>query len=283
MEYGMTFLGTGAAEGIPNPFCQCGICENARRKGGVEVRTRSAFRLNERVHIDYGPDTFAQALKCGINLHALKHIIVTHTHEDHYCVNQLNLRQMARDRGEEPLRIYLTSPAYKWAFERMTKHELSLIKNGIVQLVEIDYLKEYVIGGMKVRAFPGNHRGHGEHEQAANYLITLPDGRTMYYAVDTGYYFEDTFGLLQSHTLDLLVMECTFGSHALAPGAEHLDIYSFIRVLETLLQQGTINQDTRILATHINHADGLDYDGLQQYFANNAPVTVEIAYDGLMI
>ncbi len=32
MEYGITFLGTSAAEGIPDPFCKCGICENARQK-----------------------------------------------------------------------------------------------------------------------------------------------------------------------------------------------------------------------------------------------------------
>ena len=28
------FLGTGAAEGIPAPFCRCTVCENARKVGG---------------------------------------------------------------------------------------------------------------------------------------------------------------------------------------------------------------------------------------------------------
>jgi phosphoribosyl 1,2-cyclic phosphate phosphodiesterase len=283
MEYGMTFLGTGAAEGIPNPFCKCGICENARRKGGKEVRTRSAFRLNERVHIDFGPDTFSQAFKCGVDLHQLQHIIMTHTHEDHFCMSQLSLRLRARDRSEEPLRIYFTPPAFKWIFEQLNSTGLSLINNGIIQFVEMEYFKEFEIDGMRVQALTGNHQGYGEGEQAANYLIALPDGRSMYYAVDTGIFFEQTFELLKPYTLDLLVMESTFGSHALKPGAEHLDVYSFVQVLDRLLYQGTIDEKTTILATHINHVHELDYEGLQAYFAKHAPVKVQIAYDGLMI
>ena len=42
----MLFLGTGAAEGIPTPFCRCRVCENARKKGGKEVRMRSGFRVS---------------------------------------------------------------------------------------------------------------------------------------------------------------------------------------------------------------------------------------------
>ncbi len=190
---------------------------------------------------------------------------------------------MALDSREEPLKVYLTSPAYKWAFEQLGEYDLSLINRGIIEFVEIEYLKEYEIEGMRVQALKGNHRAHGKGEQAANYLITLQDGRKMYYAVDTGYYFEDTFELLKPHTLDLLVMECTFGSIALGAGAEHLDVYSFVKVLEMLLEQGTINAGTRILATHINHVHNLDHEGLQAYFAQNAPVKVEIAYDGLLI
>ncbi len=282
MKYGITFLGTGAAEGIPDPFCGCGICENARKKGGKDVRTRSALRLNERVHIDFGPDTFNQALKCGVNLRELRHLLITHTHEDHFCMTELNLREMARDRSEEPLQIYLTVPAYKWALTQLNENGLALLRDRIVEFVEIDYLKQYEIDGMKVMALVGNHRGHGENEQAANYLITLRDGRTLFYAVDTGYFFEQTFELLKPRTLDLLIMECTFGSDAIEPDAEHLDVHRFIAVLERLLEQGTIHENTTVVLTHTNHHD-LDHEGLTAYFAKYAPIHVEIGYDGLII
>ena len=52
----MKFYGTGAAEGIPNPFCGCYLCEYARKHGGKDVRTRSMFRLTPNICIDMGPD-----------------------------------------------------------------------------------------------------------------------------------------------------------------------------------------------------------------------------------
>ena len=62
----MKFLGTSAGEGIPDPFCTCPICENARRVGGKELRTRSSFLLDEETIIDLGADYFAQARDHGL-------------------------------------------------------------------------------------------------------------------------------------------------------------------------------------------------------------------------
>lgn len=282
MEYGITLLGSGAAEGIPNPFCGCARCEDACSKGGKEVRTRSALRLNERVHIDFGPDTFSQALKCGVNLRQLKHLLISHTHEDHFCITELNLREMARDRKGEPLQIYLTRPAYQWVLSQLNDTGWALAWQNIVQFAALDYLKPYEIDGMMVTALKGNHKGHGENELAANYLITLQDGRTLYYAVDTGYYLEQTFEWLKSQTLDLLIMECTFGTEVLETDAQHLNALRFVSVLEKLLEQGTIHENTTVVATHINHND-LDHEGLAAFFAKHAPVHVKVGYDGMKL
>ena len=54
----MKFLGTGAGEGIPNPFCTCRICEYARKHGGKDIRTRSSFMLDRHTIIDMGADFF---------------------------------------------------------------------------------------------------------------------------------------------------------------------------------------------------------------------------------
>ena len=40
----MQFLGTGAAEGIPSPFCRCRVCENARKVKGKEILLRKAYK-----------------------------------------------------------------------------------------------------------------------------------------------------------------------------------------------------------------------------------------------
>ena len=53
-------LGSAAAEAIPAIFCDCRICREAWRLGGKDVRMRTAYKLNDHVRVDFGPDTLAQ-------------------------------------------------------------------------------------------------------------------------------------------------------------------------------------------------------------------------------
>ena len=49
------FGGTGAAEGIPAIFCNCTLCDIAR-KSLTERRRRSMLIINDELIIDFGPD-----------------------------------------------------------------------------------------------------------------------------------------------------------------------------------------------------------------------------------
>ena len=73
------FLGTGAAEGIPAPFCRCTVCENARKVGGKEIRMRMGVLIDNTLLIDFSPDAFAQAVHFGADYTALQALCVTHT------------------------------------------------------------------------------------------------------------------------------------------------------------------------------------------------------------
>lgn len=42
------FLGTAASEGIPNPFCRCAHCQQARILKGKDLRTHSFIRHHRR-------------------------------------------------------------------------------------------------------------------------------------------------------------------------------------------------------------------------------------------
>ena len=75
------FYGTGASEGIPNPFCDCEMCNHARKYGGRNIRKRSCFRVGKDLMIDMGPDIFSQALLYG-SLRDIEHVLITHTHDD---------------------------------------------------------------------------------------------------------------------------------------------------------------------------------------------------------
>ena len=110
----MLFLGTGAAEGIPTPFCRCRVCENARKKGGKEVRMRSSFRVSRELLIDLGPDLFSGCVKTGTDLYDLKYVLITHTHEDHLDIGNLFLKPMIHRGNGEKLHIYLNGEAFRF-------------------------------------------------------------------------------------------------------------------------------------------------------------------------
>ena len=53
----LTFMGTGASEGVPGAFCQCPDCLKARKIGGREFRSRSQMLINQDLLIELGPET----------------------------------------------------------------------------------------------------------------------------------------------------------------------------------------------------------------------------------
>ena len=95
------YLGTGAAEGLPAPFCTCAICENARVEGGREVRSRSQMLVGEELLIDFPPDTYYHSLAHGLRLGKVHTLLVTHDHMDHWFPGGLINRHSAYQQGAE--------------------------------------------------------------------------------------------------------------------------------------------------------------------------------------
>src|SRR5207253_2458592 len=70
--------------GWPAPFCWCRHCEEARRRGGANIRSRSGALIDDELKIDFGPDTVSQMQRSRRNLSRLKTILFTHQHSDHF-------------------------------------------------------------------------------------------------------------------------------------------------------------------------------------------------------
>ena len=68
------YLGTAAAEGWPALFCDCDICR----------RTRTQAMVDRRILMDFPPDTYTHALTYGLELGQVQHLLVTHSHMDHF-------------------------------------------------------------------------------------------------------------------------------------------------------------------------------------------------------
>ena len=107
----MLFLGTGAAELYPNPYCNCEFCESLRQSGEAP-RKRSSLLLDAHTLVDLGPDALAAAQMYNARLYDVDHLFLTHSHEDHLCITNLEVLSMTPQRNEKPLHVYLSEPAH---------------------------------------------------------------------------------------------------------------------------------------------------------------------------
>lgn len=288
----MQFMGTGAAEGVPTPFCRCRVCENARKKGGREIRMRSAFRLSKEVMIDFGPDIFSECVRTGTDLYDLKHILITHTHEDHLDIGNLFLKPMVSQKSPDKLHVYFNGDAYellealdKMGYDR-SEHFFTNELRETFEFHQVQFFKESRIGEYTVTPIKGEHAAHFENN-AAGYLIELPDRRKLLYALDTGYYKEETLAYLKDKTIDILILEATFGSRERGDRPySHLDLHSAVCLCNTLYEQGTLSKASEVYLTHMNQEQDYTHEELEkicQKLQRTLPYKLTPAYDGMKI
>lgn len=285
------FLGTGAAEGSPAIYCGCEFCNHVRSVGGPDQRTRSALRIGRRYQIDFGPDTAWQLHREGLSLLHLEHLLITHTHSDHFQFEELVSKSQARIDNGKPLHLYMSEPAAQYldsiyhTFDAQIEEEADLEAFRRKYPVHpLAYFRSYEIGELQVQTLKGSHLAEGEQQYACSYLIRLPDGRRLLYAVDTGYFLEESWAFMASRQADILIMDCTnvgeeggqeqpFGHHTLS---------SFLSALRRMRSSGFLGERSAVYATHFNPHQGLYHRQIQQRF-DESGFRVTAAWDGLRI
>ncbi|MDV3206202.1 MAG: MBL fold metallo-hydrolase, partial [Rhodococcus ruber] len=91
-------LGTGAADGWPNPFCLCRSCSDAAARG--EIRGQTAALVDDVLMLDCGPEAPRAALRHGRTLAGVRHVLLTHSHPDHLGPQALLFRSWAATDSE---------------------------------------------------------------------------------------------------------------------------------------------------------------------------------------
>jgi phosphoribosyl 1,2-cyclic phosphate phosphodiesterase len=112
VEHRLTFLGTGAAGGVPSFFCNCAACLEAALEPRFQ-RTRSSVLITGRknILIDAPPDLRRQLLAAGT-----RHIdgfILTHAHYDH-SGGLGDIEFHARIDGLDPIPSYMSRESALW-------------------------------------------------------------------------------------------------------------------------------------------------------------------------
>lgn len=264
------FLGTGAAEGFPALFCDCYFCQEARRLGGKNIRTRASIQIDQIHKIDFPPDTFYHKLKYGLDLSKVQHLLVTHAHYDHFAPGELHFlaEPFAHIEERESLHIY---------GNELVGERLELAgdpeRAGFVYY-QIKPFREFTAGEIQVLPV---RAAHARNQEALNFVLQK-DGQTVFIAYDTGWFLEPTWKALGKFQFDLIIFDCTHGSLDNAEG--HLGIKPLLRMRDRLGEMGSLKENAKLIATHFSHNGRLFHKDLCETLE---PEGVQVAYDGLII
>ena len=224
-------LGTGSADGWPNPWCDCPSCAAAAAQG--VVRGQTSVLVDDRLLIDLGPDGPRAAVRQGVSLAGVQAVLVTHGHADHHAPAVWMWRGWATPRG--PLELF-APPLVLEAADRLDNR---------VQTTAVTPGDRVRAAGYDVVALPAEHPGG-----AVLYDVTGPDGGRLLYATDTGILPEAAVELTSGRAYDVVLLEL-----AGTPIPSHLTLATWPDQLARLRAVGAVTEATQLLAVHLGHGN----------------------------
>lgn len=282
----MLFLGTAAAEAIPGVFCACDACKYAWKTGEKEIRTRSGGLIDGKIKLDFGPDSYLHALKYRLDYAALRAVLITHTHDDHFDGSEISYRRSTFAHlpdDQPPMTVYgngklgemMAPKVNKWlAYQQVKPFETYQIEGYAVTPLEA----VHCLKGGDTTSWPVVHEGttYGRLEEALFYLIEK-DGASILYAHDTDEFTPADMEYLAGKKLDLISLDCTNGKRE-CDYVGHMGITDNLRMREKLLANGAADDHTIFVANHFSHNGILPYEEMVKRLPGFL-----VSYDGMRV
>lgn len=271
----ITYYGTAAAEGIPGLFCKCRVCENARKVRGKEIKTRSQALVDDKILIDFPPDTYMHALNYGLPLEDIHTCIVTHNHLDHLYEKDLWCRNhgIGNNIPEIPLEMYLTSAGYKQTKERC---DASGPKEDRVKLHLIKAFESFCAEGYTITPL------RADHDPASDPVIYIieKDGKALLYSHDSGTYPKETAEYLKNcgKHFDLVSIDCT--NMLLTYRGNHMGLVENAEVKDMFIKWGICDEKTIFVVNHFSHNGNATHE---EFCKEAEKYGFVVSYDGLEI
>lgn len=221
-----TFLGTGAAD-YPADF------ESTKNKFSKDIRRASCVLINNQFLVDCGPHVLESLKIKGCSPSEITDIFITHTHSDHYDVN--NIEKIAR-KANKAVKLWCRRDAV-----------MDLPDN--IEIVRMTQGKEYTFReNFTVTATDANH---DENSFPQHYIFNF-FGKKILYACDGAWFLTRSFYLLKDLNLDMIVFDATCGDYL---GdfrmAEHNSIPMIRNMLPSLRTINAVTSKTKIFLSHI--------------------------------
>lgn len=227
-------LGTGSADGWPNPWCSCASCAAASAAG--VLRGQTSALLDDRVLIELGHDGLRAAARQGVDLSRVGLVLVTHAHPDHHAAPAWMWRGWAT--GASALTLFGPPAVVDAARPHL---------DAAVTAVAVGAGERHSIAGYEVVALPATHAGP-EAGPALLYDVTGPDGARLLWATDTGVLSEEALDLVSGRAYDAVLLDLT-SAHLPA----HHDLRTWPEQIAELRRRGAVTASTAVHAVHLGH------------------------------
>ena len=237
---------------------------------------RSGILLDDTAMIDFPPDIYALSLRFGLDLGSVRDLFVTHSHSDHFDVQELCMRgngvycHIDNDQAP-PLNVYGNDGV---------QHMLELLLDADVtkdiRFTRTTFFQSYQAeNGLLFTFLPCQHKA----DEDSGFYLVEKGGKRLVYAQDTGLFLEETLNFLAGKELDLLSLDCCFGKRS-SGGWGHMGMPDNQQVVERLRENGAVTGRTRLIVNHFSHNCGQLHDELVEEAARYG---FEVAYDGMIV
>lgn len=272
-------LGSGGGEGFPSAFCSCEHCEKARLLGGKNIRSLSQTIINDELLIDYPADTDYHALRFNVNLGKVKHLLVTHAHEDHFMPISINNRGDVRAHNLKHEKFYIHGTlGLETLYDEVVNayYNVPSIRKNIVFKAVQDKVP-FTIDGYKITPLKAMHFAKFE---CFNYIIEQ-GGKSLLYFLDTGYPTEETISYLESlkKPFDSVIMDSTYGYAPPKSSIAHMGFEENKMLKEEFIRRGICNEKTKFVANHFTHNKTETHDTVEKIFEGS---DIFPAFDGFV-
>ncbi|MCH5350727.1 MAG: hypothetical protein J1F39_02005 [Clostridiales bacterium] len=274
----LKFLGTAAAEGVPAVFCNCDNCKRARLLGGKDIRTRSQILIDADTLFDFPMDTYMHALMHGVDLSAVKHVLISHSHMDHCYPQEFIMRggPFAHELTEKIVEV-ICNDKVREMFLADTAREIRPEVRENISVTRVRPFERLNRGDMTIIPLPAAHTAN---EECLVYYVER-GGVGALLLNDTGVLDGDVYARLydMGGRAKAVTFDCTYGVKRHGPG-RHMGLLDDVDQAELLLKKGVIDSRTKLICTHLSHNNAHDYAAMQ---VEADPFGFTVAYDGMEI
>lgn len=254
------FLGTGAADWNINA-----------RVEGAEFRRFSSALVDGDLLIDPGPHIFDYAEWSGQPslFDGVKHIIVTHSHGDHFTPETVARLCVDRD-----CTLYADGTVLRPLIEQLGAETARRIK-----FVPVTPRTPIPVGDYLITPVRSNHATANPGEQTLNYIVERA-GKCFFYGLDSGWITYDAFTAMRKLRFDAFVFEATLGD---VPDDDRIFGHTSLEMIEPMMRSlrrvDCIDAGTTVMISHMARTLHTCHRDLVE---RCKPLGIIPAYDGMV-